>query len=271
MRADGPLTLLSQGEWAMTPGERAAVDGVLRLLQPSLSIEIGTSSGGSLEAISLESREVHSFDLQRHSSLTSERFPNVVFHTGDSHELLPAFLEELSASDRNVDFALVDGDHSAQGVQRDVQDLLSSRSVGPSVILLHDTLNRRVRTGLEGVDYGAFDKVRFVDLDFVPGRVMCEGPLKDEYWSGLGIIVMGVGLDIPLPPSAYPVSEVYEGFSKSLVDSGESSEPLGAGQLVELEQELATQKDLVRLMESSGSWRLTAPLRAAKRVARRAR
>ena len=131
----------------MAPGERAAVEGVLRLLQPSLSVEIGTARGGSLQAISLASHEVHSFDLHRHWSLTSERFPNVVFHTGDSHEQLPRLLDELSASDRNVDFALVDGDHSAQGVKRDLEDLLASPSVGRSVILLHDTLNRRVRTG----------------------------------------------------------------------------------------------------------------------------
>ncbi len=105
----------------MAPGERAAVEGVLRLLRPSLSIEIGTARGGSLEAISLASDSVHSFDLQRHSDLTSERFPNVVFHTGDSHELLPELLEELAVSGRNVDFALVDGDHSAQGVRADVE------------------------------------------------------------------------------------------------------------------------------------------------------
>lgn len=267
--ASTAFPLLRTGEWLMSPGERAAVHGVLRLLRPSLSIEIGTASGGSLEAISLESDEVHSFDLQRHSSLTSERFPNVIFHTGDSHQLLPAFLEQLSASDRNVDFVLVDGDHSAQGVQRDVHDLLSSPSAGTSVILLHDTLNRSVRTGLEKVDYGAFGKVRLVDLDFVPGRVMREGPQKDEYWSGLGIIVTGAELDVPSWPSAYPVSRVYEGFSSSRVDAAESSEALGTRQLVELEEQLATQKDLLRLMEASWSWRLTAPLRSARRLMRR--
>ena len=252
----------------MAPGERAAVEGVLRLLRPSLSIEIGTARGGSLEAISLASDSVHSFDLQRHSDLTSERFPNVVFHTGDSHELLPELLEELAVSGRNVDFALVDGDHSAQGVRADVESLLSSPSVGGSVILLHDTLNRRVRTGLEMVEYGDFDKVRFVDLDFVPGRVMREGPLKDECWSGLGIIVTGVGLNLSPPPGAYAVPRVYEGFSKTLVDAGKSIDPLSTGQLAELEQELAMQKDLMRLMTSSWSWRVTAPIRAAKRAAR---
>ena len=99
---------------------------------------------------------------------------------------------------------------------------------------------------------------------------MREGPLKDEYWSGLGIIVTGAGLDLPPSPSAYAVPTVYEAFSKTLVGAGGSSDPLTAAQLAELEQELATQKNLMRLMESSWSWRLTAPLRAAKRIARHA-
>ncbi len=254
----------------MAPGERAALSGVVQLLQPSLSIEIGTAEGGSLGMVSLASEEVHSFDLQRHSSLTSERFPNVVFHTGDSHELLPKVLDELSKSGQNVDFALVDGDHSAEGVQTDVESLLRSPSVGLSAILVHDTLNHRVRQGLENVDYQAFDKIRFVDLDFVPGRVMREGPVKDEYWSGLGLIVTGGGLDLHQPWSAYAVPHVYEGFSTALAAAGENSDPLSLGRISELEQELAVQRDILELIESSWSWRLTAPLRAAKRLARRA-
>ena len=116
----------------MMPGERAALEGLLSALKPSLSIEIGTSKGGSLERISAHSRAVHAFDLGRHAQLTSDRFPNVTFHIGDSHELLPTFLLRLAAAMQNVDFAFVDGDHSAVGVRRDVEDLLSSTSVGRS-------------------------------------------------------------------------------------------------------------------------------------------
>ncbi len=167
----------------MAPGERAAVYGVLMELQPALSIEIGTASGGSLEPISACSTEVHSFDLHRHPRLTPERFPNVTFHIGDSHKLLPAFLASLAAAQRNVDFVLVDGDHSADGVRADIGDLLESPSVSRTVILLHDTLNESVRAGLEQVAYEKLRKVQFVDFDFVPGKVMSEGPQTNEYWS----------------------------------------------------------------------------------------
>jgi len=255
----------------MPPGERAACEGILSLLQPSLSIEIGTATGGSLEPISAQSREVHAFDLERRPELTSERFPNVTFHVGDSHELLSTLLQELAAAGRNVDFALVDGDHSARGARQDVEDLLASPCVGRTVILLHDTLNASVRAGLEQVDYDGFDKVRFVDLDFVQGRVLREGPHRDQLWSGLGLVVTGADFEGPSRASAYPAPDVYEAFSSSLVAGGHIAQRLGYEQLVQLERHAEDQRRLVKLMERSWSWRVTAPLRRARTLMRRRR
>src|ERR1700675_2255162 len=116
-KAPPTFDLLGRSDWAMMPGERAALEGLLSALKPSVSIEIGTSKGGSLERISAHSQTVHAFDLGRHAQLTSERFPNVTFHIGDSHELLPTFLLRLATATQNVDFAFVDGDHSAVGVR----------------------------------------------------------------------------------------------------------------------------------------------------------
>jgi hypothetical protein len=270
MNGPSPISgLLATGDWMMTPGERATLAGVVCMLKPSLSIEIGTHKGGSLEQISAHIGTVHSFDLVRHREVTEERFPNVTFHIGDSHELLPEFLEQLAESGANVDFVFVDGDHSAPGVQRDVEDLLSSSSVRKTIILLHDTLNERVRAGLEQIDYGASDGVRFVDLDFVQGKVMSEGPQKNELWYGLGLVVTGWDLagDQPWPP-AYSASDVYASFATALAE-GESISRPGYGQLRELEEHLAAQRELVKLMERSWSWRLTAPVRSVAQFVRR--
>ena len=108
------LPLLEPADWQMTLGERAALQGILTSLEPRLSIEIGTAQGGSLSRVAAASGAVHSFDLEH----DPERdWPaNVHLHSGDSHELLPAFLAELARGDRNVDFVLVDGDHTADGV-----------------------------------------------------------------------------------------------------------------------------------------------------------
>ena len=253
----------------MAPGERAAFEGILAMLRPSLAVEIGTAAGGSLERISAYSREVHAFDLERHPNLTSERFPNVSFHFGDSHELLPEVLDGLAEAGKNIEFALVDGDHSAAGARQDLEDLLRSPAVGETLILLHDTLNERVRSGFEQVPFDAFDKVRFVDLDFVPGRVLSEGPIKDELWSGLGMVLASRQVVAFNRPRAYPSSAIYAAFSASLTHGQRSQSGLGHGQLVELERELEACKGVVRQMERSLSWRLTAPLRSARGIARR--
>ena len=89
-------------------GERAALEGVLSVLHPSLAIEVGIAKGASLERISAHSEQVHAFDLERHPYLSATRFPNVTFHIGDNHELLPRLLEELAVADQAVDFAFVD-------------------------------------------------------------------------------------------------------------------------------------------------------------------
>ncbi|MDX6387859.1 MAG: hypothetical protein QOD85_1661 [Gaiellaceae bacterium] len=271
MSADPPrLRLLERPEeWSMMPGERAALEGVLSEIGPALSVEIGTYRGGSLVPISAHSQAVHVFDRERRPELTAERFPNVTFHIGDSHELLPRALEEFAASGQNVDFAFVDGDHTAPGARQDVEDLLSSPSVGRSVILLHDTLNERVRAGLEEIDFASFPNVTFVDLDFVPGLVRREGALKDDFWSGLGLIVTGWKLaEEDHWPAVYAVPDVYASFSEARATS-DQRQRIGYEQLLKLDGELAEQKKIVSLMKNSLSWRITSPLRAVRQLSRR--
>ena len=208
----GAHRLLRRDDWLMSSGERAALEGVLLFVEPRLSIEIGTYSGGSLASISAHSAKVHSFDLASHPSVTQERMPNVDFHIGDSHELLPLVLRELELSGETIDFVFVDGDHSAEGVRRDVLDLLESPCTPETVILLHDTLHVGVRSGLEQVDFSTFESVCFVDLDLVQGRVAKEGPQANKLLWGLGIVVTGDRLDVEWP-TPYSAPELYAGFS----------------------------------------------------------
>jgi hypothetical protein len=173
----------------MSVGERAALEGVLELAKPRLAIEIGRAEGGSLRRIAAHSAEVHSLDLVEPPAELAE-LERVTFHTGDSHERLPRLLAELSEQARNVDLVLVDGDHSAAGVRRDLEDLLASPAVGRTLILIHDTSNEDVRAGVDRVPLDEISKVVYADLDAVCGRLFRVESMRNELWGGLGIVVV---------------------------------------------------------------------------------
>ena len=185
LRAGASIDLLRPTPWQMSYGERAALEGLLSQRKPTLAIEIGTAEGGSLERFAVHSREVHSFDLIGPSP-EARSLENVTFHTGDSHALLPQLLAEFADGGRVVDFVLVDGDHSADGVRRDVEDLLNSPSTSETLIVMHDTMNEVVRAGLEEVEFEAWPKVAYVEMDLVAGDMFREPTLLGELWEASG-------------------------------------------------------------------------------------
>jgi hypothetical protein len=182
-RPAGPL--LARTNWQMALGERAVIEGLLADRRPALAIELGTAEGGSLERIAAYSEEVHTFDMEPH--VDPADYPNVTFHVGDSHVLLAEVLAGFARAGRNVDFALVDGDHSAAGARRDLEDLLASDAVRSTYIVLHDTMNEDVLAGLSAVDLDAHPKVTFCDLAFTQLHQRPHG--LEEIWGGLGLIV----------------------------------------------------------------------------------
>jgi 2-polyprenyl-3-methyl-5-hydroxy-6-metoxy-1,4-benzoquinol methylase len=193
--------------WQMKFGERCALEGLLSLLKPELSIEIGTAQGGSLHRIAEHSREVHSFDIVPEVADLGARFPNVEFHIGDSATLLPELLATLADGGRNVDFALVDGDHTAEGVQRDARALLDAAACRQTVIVFHDAANDEVRAGLDALGLADHPKVALALLDFVPGYVVENGPRRFEIWNGLALVVLD---ERRRDNGAFVDSEVYD-------------------------------------------------------------
>ena len=193
--------IFSDSPWQMSRGERAAVRGVLASMRPALAIEIGSAEGACLVELAAGCGIVHSFDLHPPSVAQPD---NVVLHTGDSHALLPELLGSLADSGDNVELVIVDGDHSPEGVRRDLEDLLDSPAVASTVILIHDTANERVRRGVDAVRFGAWPKVDHVELDWVPGRLFAEPALRDELWFGLGLVV------VDSARRAYGARPVYE-------------------------------------------------------------
>jgi len=251
--------------WAMSHGERASLEGIVAAIRPELAIEIGTHRGGSLGPISRYSRAVHTFDVASRPEVIRHEFPNVTFHVGDSHRLLAPLLATFAAQGRNVDFVLVDGDHATAGAYQDLVDLLASPAVGRSIILVHDAIHPRVRNALEQIDYDRFGKVSLVELDFVEGFAMSAGDKAHQAWGGFALIAAGWDDLEPVYAQRYPAPLVWEGFSRSLG----VEDPITAAQVAHVEEQYETERNLRQLMESSLSWRLTKPLRAAKKLGRR--
>jgi hypothetical protein len=280
----GAELIFGRQAWQMSWGERAALEGLLSALEPTLSIEIGMAQGGSLRRIAAHSDEVHSFDLVAPSSDLLE-LEHVQFHTGDNHQRLPELLGRLAQDGRNVDFVLVDGDHATEGVRQDVLDLLGSPATADSIILLHDTMNEQVRRGIDQAGVLGFPKVAAFDIDAIPGYVLGEGTFQGEMWGGFGIVrtdarraAYGHPPDLTRALSAHPLLAALKD------DLLASDQDLSPGRVLEssrshseLETELRVLRDerdrLARrlaevervraILTTSKSWQLTRPLREA--------
>jgi Methyltransferase domain len=287
------LEIFDDSAWQMSWGERAALEGILSQLQPELAIEIGGADGGATAQIAKHAQEVHSFDLSSPHAATTQA-PNVTLHLGDSHATLPVALAALAADGRNVDFALVDGDHSPSGVRRDVEHLLDSPAVANTVILIHDSSNDRVREELDAIHFGAWPKVSLVELDLVAGYMVQEERIRHELWGGLGLVVVDAGRPRYGRRSVtdhrrYPTAELLA-TAREMVIARERGESIAARvrtaaagdaqtrTIAELQSELAdATEEIGRLhsvsrhhealwnsLMSSWSWRVTGPVRTAK-------
>ena len=275
--------------WQMSYGERAVLEGVLQMVKPRIAIEIGRAEGGSLKRIAAHSEQVISLDLVEPWPEVSE-LSNVTALSGDSHALLPQELDRLAASGETVDFVLVDGDHSAEGVRQDIEQLLEADAIAHTVILIHDTLNQDVRRGVEAVDYEAHQKVSWGELDFVPGYVARLPERLGECWGGIGLLIADDSgafrsggplrneILFEQPKLVWPVAEWLHGEGAVAAERLTEvtlvpDEQLRSAQqrVVALEAELDRHRGWLESMKASASWRLTAPLRTAKRRAEAAR
>jgi hypothetical protein len=211
----------------MTFGERMGLEGVLTQVKPKLSIETGTAQGGSLRRIAKHSKEVHAFDIVEEVADLGKTIKNATFHIGDSAVLLPQALEGFAKKRRHVDFALIDGDHSFEGVKRDALAVVNSDACKRTVIIFHDTANDEVRAGIEAAELHKHPKVGVCLLDFIPGYLVVEG--HEIYslasWNGLGLVVLDPeAKEVLVDDEHYSVAEAYK-RARASYDGSASAAP----------------------------------------------
>jgi hypothetical protein len=178
-------------DWQMNDSERLAMTAVLHRLNPACAIEVGTYKGGSLSLLAQYAKAVFSIDIDPTIPAKFAHFPNVSFLTGRSSELLPTLLRELDAVDFPVDFVLIDGDHSAAGVRGDIETMLDYVPKKPLVMMLHDGFNPACRQGMLSAAWDRSPYVHWVDVDFIPGRLVEHGGGGDgEMWGGLAMALL---------------------------------------------------------------------------------
>jgi hypothetical protein len=181
--------------WQMTTCERLALLGLLKRLQPKLSLEVGTYLGGSLQALARFSEKVISIDCDPEvPRRLVGRFNNVEFRCGDSRHLLPEVIEEINQSGRECGLVLIDGDHSGKSIRRDIESLLNLVPRNRVVVLLHDSFNPDCRAGMKSANWGSCPYVYQVELDFIPGIFHHEAHDKAKprsMWGGFGCAVLG--------------------------------------------------------------------------------
>src|SRR5512142_1645279 len=83
-------------EWLMTDAERGTLRSLLSAVRPQYAIEVGVYRAGSLAILAESCGKVYALDIDPYCEATyAQRFPNVEFITGPSHETLPALIDRL--------------------------------------------------------------------------------------------------------------------------------------------------------------------------------
>lgn len=193
---------ISELKWQMTLPERCAMVQVLAAIRPRVSIEVGTSHGGSLAVIHHHTTEhVYSLDIDSTCAMRlGAHYPRAHFLTGDSRGLLPALLEELRVRGEHPQFVLLDGEHTPQGLASDLGAILERPVMEKLHVLIHDSFNPLCRQALLNANWKSNPAVDYVEIDFVPGVLHERPEIQDQLWGGLCLVILDPHRDPAKPP-----------------------------------------------------------------------
>jgi hypothetical protein len=177
--------------WQMLLPERMALTGLLSRLRPHRALEVGVYYGGSLSLIAQFCDRVWALDIDPDVPNRFHIPANVDLRIGEPANLLANTLDELNAAGEALNFILIDADHSADGVRRDIETIIGRLAppLEPMFIAVHDSGNAECRRGISSAKWASCPYLHSVELDFVPGQII-EHAIRDdcsEVWGGLAL------------------------------------------------------------------------------------
>ncbi|ARN78515.1 hypothetical protein BST97_11245 [Nonlabens spongiae] len=179
-------------EWHMSRNERYAFIKLLEKIKPKTAIEIGCFKGGSLEVLSKYCEKVYSFDIMPSVKKNLDAaFPNVEIMIGDSAKLVPDVIKKIDQDpEEQLEFVLIDGDHSYKGVQRDIRAVLEHKIKNRVFVVFHDSFNPICRKAILNINYDEYPHVQYVELDYISGLFLKSEKIYREMWGGLALMVL---------------------------------------------------------------------------------
>ena len=187
----------------------------------------------------------------------------VLCHTGVPGDVI-VDLGLAPLSDRELDAALeAHGDAVSvlidAGAASLAERLLNLGAWRMGQLYVYGTGDEEKRRALEAVDWLSWVRVRYVDFEFVPPRLVETGPGFSRLTGGLGIIEVDERAPIAAPSRramAVPMARLVPRLQSALMPERICAEQL------ERERQRADQR--VQDITGSMSWRVTAPLRQLK-------
>ena len=175
--------------WQMMECERIALTGVLARMRPRGALEIGVYCGGSLSLTAQFATHVIAIDINPEVRGRFSLPGNAELLVGHSRDMIPRAIRLFEEMGLPLEYVLIDAEHSAEGVKRDISLVMRHRPITPMVMLIHDSGNPDCRAGILSTDWNASAHVHSVQCDFVPGQIIEHSVRggKAEVWGGLAL------------------------------------------------------------------------------------
>jgi hypothetical protein len=148
------------------------------------------------------------------------------------------------------------------GAATTVRAVLDEPEIGRGRLLIVGTGAAEDRAALEALPWLSWPRVRHVDLEYLPPRAV-QGPAGGLV-GGLGLVILDADAPewVERTPDFAAMAQLLPRLNSAWLPARPAAEELEAGRRAQAELAAIT---------SSASWRITAPLRAAKRAVGRGR